>query len=174
MKTLFALGIVLISSCLWAEDKVVIPDVKLGLWENTVTHQMSGMPPIPPDALARLTPEQRARMEAAMKARSNGQPTTSTSKSCMTKEKLEKGATFAEERKECTHSVTNSSRTKADIKFECTEEQMKVSGTIHYEVVDSEHVKGTTDMVMSGNGHTMNSTSTFTSKWVSANCGDVD
>ena len=173
MKTLFAVGIVLVSSCVWAEDKVVIPDVKLGLWESTVTHQMSGMPPIPPEALARMTPEQQARMEAAMKGRS-GHATTSTSKSCMTKEKLEKGATFGEQRKECTHSVTNSSRTKADIKFECTEEQMKVNGTIHYEVVDSENVKGTTEMTMSGNGHTMNSTSTFTSKWVSANCGDVD
>ena len=120
-----------------------------------------------------MTPEQQARMEAAMKARS-GHATTSTSKSCLTKEKLEKGATFGEERKECTHSVASSSRSKADIKFECTHEDMKINGTIHYDVVDSENVKGTTEMTMSGNGRTMNSNSTFTSKWVSAACGDVN
>ena len=41
-------------------------DVKTGLWEVTSTGSMSGAPPIPQDALARMTPEQRAQMEAAM------------------------------------------------------------------------------------------------------------
>jgi len=171
MKKLMAVAFILMSSCMWAEDKFVVPDVKVGLWESTITHQMSGMPPMSPEAMAHMTPEQRARIEAAMKAR-NGQ--SITSKSCLTKEKLEKGATFGEERKNCTHSVLNSSRSKADIKFECTEEQMKVNGTLHYEVLDSEHVKGTTEMTMSGNGRTMNANSTFTSKWVSSSCGSAD
>ena len=173
MKTLVAVGVVLISSCLWAEDKLVIPNVKLGLWETTIVMQMSGLPPIPPDALARMTPEQRARMEAAMKAR-NGQPNTTTTRSCVTKEKLEKGATFGQERKNCTHSVSQSSSDKAEIKFACDEEGMKMTGTVRYDALDSEHVKGTTDVAMSGNGRTMNANSTFTSKWVSAACGNVE
>jgi len=173
MKRLVAVAVVLISSCLWAQDKIVIPDVKLGLWETTITSQMSGLPPIPPDALARMTPEQRARMEAAIKARS-GQPNTTTSRSCVTKEKLEKGGTFGQEPKNCTHSVLESSRSKAEVKFACEEEAMKMTGTVRYEALDSEHVKGSTDMAMSGNGRTMNASSTFTSKWVGPACGNVE
>ena len=55
----------------------------------TVTHSMSGMPAIPnipPDVLAKMPPEQRARVEAAMK----GGPSTDVRKECITKEKLEK------------------------------------------------------------------------------------
>src|SRR5215467_16319582 len=101
MKWITGLGLILISSLGWCADKLQPPDVKLGLWETTVTSQMSGLPPIPPEALARMTPEQKARMEAAMKARS-GHPTTHTSRHCVTKEQLEKGATFNDERENCT------------------------------------------------------------------------
>ena len=67
--------LVLIISCfcsltLSAADKLTPLNVKEGLWEITVTHSMTGMPnmpAIPPDALAKLPPEQRARMEAMMK-----------------------------------------------------------------------------------------------------------
>ena len=172
MKKMMGLGLVLISSFGFCADKLQPPDVKLGLWETTVTSQMSGLPPIPPEALARMTPEQKARMEAAMKARS-GHPTTHTNRHCVTKEQLEKGATFNDERENCTRDVVNSGRNKAEIKFECTEQDMKVNGTVRYEALDREHVQGSTEMVMSGNGHTMNANSTFTSKWVGEACGDV-
>jgi hypothetical protein len=48
---------------IWAADAIKL-DVKLGLWETTNTFQTSGMPQvnIPPDALARMTPEQRAKV----------------------------------------------------------------------------------------------------------------
>jgi len=39
-------------------------NVKTGLWEMTV--QLHGLPPIPNDALARLPPAQRAKMEAML------------------------------------------------------------------------------------------------------------
>jgi len=44
-------------------------NVRPGLWEMMVLGEGSGMPPIPAEALARLTPEQRAKFEAAMAAR---------------------------------------------------------------------------------------------------------
>src|SRR5438045_3135799 len=71
-------------------------DVKTGLWELTSTGSMSGAPPIPAEALARMTPEQRAQMEAAMQAAiaRNNQP--HVSKSCMTQRQLEKAPNFAE------------------------------------------------------------------------------
>ncbi len=87
MRTsLLCLLLAFFSTALWGADKVQPLNVKLGLWEVTSTTNVSGMPPIPDDVLARMTPEQRARMEAAMKARSGEGPKTTVRKECITKE----------------------------------------------------------------------------------------
>src|SRR5690348_15022970 len=84
-------------------------DVKVGLWESTNTSEMSGMPAmpaIPPDKLAQVPPEQRARIEAMMKGR--GGSNTSTTRSCLTKESLERGLNFLND-KSCVSKTTSSS-----------------------------------------------------------------
>src|SRR5437016_3699866 len=43
------------------------PNIKPGLWEVSHHPQVTGQVPIPEEQLAKLTPEQRARMEAALK-----------------------------------------------------------------------------------------------------------
>ena len=43
------------------------PNIKPGLWEVTVTPKVSGEMPIPEDQLAKMTPEQRAKVEAMVK-----------------------------------------------------------------------------------------------------------
>ncbi len=99
-RSLIGLTIVL-GSTLWAADFRAL-DVKTGQWETTVSGQTSGMPAIPPEALSRLTPEQRAKVEAAMGAR-GAKPIVSTS--CMTKEKLEQAWNTGQVTKTCTTSV---------------------------------------------------------------------
>jgi hypothetical protein len=71
--------------------EIVKPNIKPGLWEVSNTPQVSGEMPIPEEQLAKLTPEQRARMEAAMKAAmaSGGKP--HVYKECMTPEKIAGG-----------------------------------------------------------------------------------
>jgi Protein of unknown function (DUF3617) len=44
------------------------PNIKPGLWEVTTNPKMSGQMPIPEEQLAKMTPEQRARLQAAMQA----------------------------------------------------------------------------------------------------------
>ena len=56
--SLLTLALLLYPLASWSADELKPLDVKPGLWETTMTSQMSGMPPIPPEALARLTPEQ--------------------------------------------------------------------------------------------------------------------
>ena len=69
MKKTFLLGLVLFAgSALWATDTITPLDVKLGQWESTLTTESNGLPPIPPEVLDRLSPEQRAKMEERMKA----------------------------------------------------------------------------------------------------------
>src|SRR5450759_2339450 len=108
MRTNFiVIAIVVFSLTLFAADKITPLNVKEGLWEMTVTHSMTGMPAIPPDTLAKMPPEQRARVEAAMKQSGMGGPTADVHKECVTKEKLEKQSAFSDNRKECTRTVLN-------------------------------------------------------------------
>src|SRR5258708_23095420 len=93
--------VVCFSLLLWAADKLTPLNIREGLWEMTVTHSMTGMPAIPPDTLAKMTPEQRARVEAAMKQSGMGGPTADVPKECGTKEKLDKQSAFSDNRKEC-------------------------------------------------------------------------
>jgi len=161
-------------SWVWAADAVKPLDVKLGLWETTNTFQSSGMPPvnIPPDTLARMTPDQRAKMEAMMKGQ--GSSRTTTTKSCMTLEKMKRSEMFYEEQKQCTKTVVTSSSSKLEMRMQCTMEGGgRADGTVRVERISSESTKGSVQMVTTSGDHTMNMNSTFTSKWLGPDCGDV-
>src|SRR5271165_50293 len=143
MRTSILCGLVVVSSSfLWAADQIQPLDVKLGLWETTFTSQMSGMPSIPPEAMANMTPEQRARVEEAMKARGAG----NAHRSCITKDKLDKPNAFGEDRKTCTRTVVTSTSHKLEMRLECGDEASKVAGTVRIEATDSETIKGATQM----------------------------
>jgi len=156
-----------------AADDLKPLDVKLGLWETTTTSQTSGMPPvnIPPDALARMTPDQRANVEAMMKGQ--GSPRTTTTKSCMTPEKMKRSEMFYEQ-KQCTKTVVTSTGSKLEMRIHCTMEGgAKADGTVRVERINSESTKGSVQMVSTSGDHTMNMNSTFISKWLSPDCGEV-
>jgi hypothetical protein len=174
MRTNFILiAIVVFSLTLFAADKITPLNVKEGLWEMTVTHSMTGMPAmpsIPPDALAKMPPEQRARMEAMMK----GGATTDVHKECVTKEKLEKQSAFSDDRKECTRTVLNSTSSKLEMKIHCKgEEQGTMDGTLRVEAIGSDNVKGKMEAATSASGRSMNMNFTFSSRYLGPACGDV-
>lgn len=157
----------------WAADNFTPLDVKTGLWESTVTNQMSGQLPIPAEALARLTPEQRKQMEAVLSQR-GGRGNTATTKSCLTKEELSKPLTFNDTVKQnCKSTVIRSSGTEQEIRLDCSQGAMQGSATMHIQASDSENVKGTMQMNASGGANKMAMQSSFTSKWLGADCGDL-
>lgn len=161
------------SLTLWAADNILPLNVKEGLWEVTVTHSMSGMPNssmanIPPDALAKMTPQQRAQIEAMM----GGKPSTDR-KECVTKDKLQKNSVFSNNRGDCTRTVVNSTGRKLEVKFHCEEKQSVSDGNFVMETIGSDNVKGTMHMVSTGSGHNMTMDFTINSKYLGPDCGDV-
>lgn len=173
-KMFFA--VVMFSSLtLWAADSVTPLNVKEGLWEVTTTHSMSGMPPIPPEVMAKMPPEQQARMAAAMAQRGVGTPKTDVRKSCVTKEKLEKHMAFDEDRKECTRTVVSSSSNHLEMKIHCEykEHGMTTDGNLVMDVLGAESTKGTMHAVSTGSGNKMNIDVTFSSRYLGPSCGDV-
>jgi Protein of unknown function (DUF3617) len=168
--------IVLCCGSVFAADKMVPPNIKTGLWEITETHAMTGLPPmpaIPPDALAQMPAEQRARLEAQMKESFGGRPKTTVRKDCVTKEKLEKDAIFADNRKECTRTLVSSSATSTEVKIHCQEKEGTTDGTFKFQALTPENVKGTMRMVMTGQDRTMHVDVDFVSKYLGPACGDV-
>jgi hypothetical protein len=171
LKTNLSLAFVLFSGAtLWAADAITPLDVKLGQWESSMTIETSGQPPIPQEMLDRLTPEQRAKMEERLESSGARGPRTTTNKSCLKKEDLEKAMSFGNDQKSCNRTIVTSNRKNQEIRLECSIGGGKQSGTIRLEAVNSETVKGTTEMTMSAGGRTMNSNSTFTAKWLGPTC----
>jgi hypothetical protein len=174
MRTKVLLCLILFSSLtFWADDKITPLNIKQGLWEMTVTHSMTGMPAIPPDTLAKMPPEQRAHVEAAMKQSGMGGPTADVHKECVTREKLDKQSAFSDNRKECTRTVLNSTGSKLEIKVHCEEKQSSTDATLLLEAVSFDTVKGSMQSVTNTTGRTMNMNFTFSSRYLGPACGDV-
>lgn len=147
-------------------------DVKLGLWETSSKTEMPGMPSslpqIPEDALAKMPPDQRARIEAMMKGR--GAPGTMTTRSCLTKESLQHGLNLQND-KSCTYKVTGSSASKQQVHVECERGQVHTTGDLTLERLDAEHVKGA--MVMKPSAGEGDIKVSFDTRWISSDCGNV-
>jgi hypothetical protein len=167
MKHLIGLTL-LLSAGAWAADFTPM-DVKPGQWETTTTGQMTGMPAIPPEALAQMTPEQRAKVESAMGAR-GAKPMVNTS--CRTKEKLAQAWNTGQQfTKSCTTTVATSSSSKQEVHVECDRDGKKINGTLKVEALDSEHIRGSFQMTAAPeNNHAISMNYTFTSKWLGAAC----
>jgi Protein of unknown function (DUF3617) len=168
------LGLLVLSPLVMQSDSTVTPlNVKPGLWEVSVTMTgLPAMPAIPDSVLAQMPPDQRAKIEAIMKGQAN------TMKSCVTKDKLEKSEAFRNAPKSCTYTIVSSTGSKLEMKTECTQNGVKMTGNFVVEAVDSENVKGSMHMKASGGNtsggnNAMNMNTTFTEKWLGADCGDV-
>ena len=170
MKLVLAL-IVLFPIAAMATDMF---NAKEGLWEMTMT--TSGMG-IPADKLANMTPDQRAMVEQMMKQKGMSMSGNSmTIKSCVTKEKLAKGAAFSDNRSgssDCTHSVVKTSATHMEVKFHCESKNGGTTdGNTSIDIV-GDGVKGVNHMTHTDNGNSKTFDSTFTSKYLGTDCGDI-
>ncbi len=145
-------------------------NVKPGLWEVNMTSESSGQMPIPESMLARLTPEQRARVAAAMQSQMN-RPTAHVYKSCVTRADLDKpfGMDRHDAEENCTDKVLSKSSTSMTVDMECTG-KFSVSSIYRWKALSPESVSGTMERTVSQGGHSMKSTGHFTGKWLGADC----
>ena len=145
-------------------------NVKPGQWETTTNGATQGAAAaIPPGVLDRLPPDQRAKLEAQMKAA--GQARTNTSTGCVTQEDVAKGFP-ASLPQTCKYNLTLSTASQQKMTVTCATDKAQTTGTIQVDAVDSETVKGSVQMATAINGQTMNTNMTFTSKWVGPTCSE--
>jgi hypothetical protein len=169
----FSLAIVLLAAAgVRAADPVAL-DIKPGEWEATVTSQITGLsqgaPQIPADQLAKMPPEQRAKVEAMLKQM--GGPRTSTNKSCVKKEDLTKLQVNNDQ--SCKTTLVSSSGTKQEIHMECDRKGGKQTGTITIETLSSESIKFNIQAGGDSNGKNISMTVNGASKWLGPVCEDT-
>ncbi|HXM42844.1 MAG TPA: DUF3617 domain-containing protein [Bryobacteraceae bacterium] len=170
MTAKYVCGCVLLAVAAWAADAVTPLDIRPGSWEGTMTTQRSGSPPIPPELLSKMSPDQQAALEAQMKARGSQAPQTTVRKQCVRKEDLQKPISFGDDRGSCQRTIVSASSTKQEFRIECTNAGIKASGRVHIEAVDAEHIKFTSSIAAGDGAHSMKINTTGTGKWVGAEC----
>jgi Protein of unknown function (DUF3617) len=176
----FLLAIVMMCPLTSWSQEIKPLDVKVGLWETSVTTELSGLPAMPPmslseEELAKIPAAQRAQVEAAMKGRgSMGRPQTTSQKQCVTRETLNRSM-YRGSDKTCTAKVVSATSSTQQIHIECSPSGTKAAGDMTLERVDSEHIKGTMHMKTSGGnaGRSVDVKMTTSGKWLSSDCGGV-
>jgi hypothetical protein len=151
------------------------PDIKPGLWEVSINPKVSGEMPIPEDQLAKMTPEQRARLQAAMQANMAKNAKPRVYKECMTPEKIARGFAIDPhgEDSSCKRNVVSSSAKELTLHDECNKPERKTVTDVHFEVKRGTQMSGKINVVMTSAGKTMTVNNTMQGKWLGASCGTV-
>jgi hypothetical protein len=148
-------------------------NVKTGLWQATVAMQMSGQLPMSDADLAKMSPEKRQQMEAAMKASIANASQPHVVNSCVTAEQLRRGLSFkSEDQPSCKRTIVTSSSSAWEMHEECTGDSPRTT-TIRFHANSHEEIDGEMHMTMTRGERTMTSNGTVHGKWLSSDCGSV-
>ncbi len=157
---------------LWAGGKIKL-NAKTGLWQTTSTNTVTGSMGIPPEMAAKLTPEQRARFEAAMKKQANGVPRKLTYKDCLTEKNLSEDP-FTDrapgDKMKCQETVIKSTSTDLEVREVCTDGSSKSDTHLSFHADSPKHVTGSGNTTAVVGGHTMHSVIKMDSRWIAASC----
>src|SRR5688500_1134966 len=118
-------------------------NVKVGLWETTWVTQTQGLPPLPKELLDSMSPEQRKKMEADLRAE-QAKPDTATDRECITKEELERPFKPSNTQ-ECTHTNVAATRTTQEVRIVCSG-GLPGSGTLKVTAPNPETLTGSMNL----------------------------
>jgi hypothetical protein len=148
-------------------------DVKPGLWEIRTSGSASGTPQIPPEALAKLPPEQRLIATAMLLAIISQASMPHTMQFCVTPAQLRQGLDLDRVGgKRCHRTVQSSSPMGLDMQVDCTGSDA-MSGVVHLRVLDRATVTGDVDLRAGGGASGVVIRQDLHGKWLGAACGDV-
>lgn len=148
-------------------------NVRPGTWDISITTQTGGSL-IPPDLLAKMPPEQRAKIEQSMQARS-GKPMTHTSKECVTQNDLDQNRIIKEENEneeggpQCTTTVISKSSSKLVIERTCPAPRASTS-QMAMEAKTPESIVGSIDITRPGFGKAHVD---IKGHWLGASCEEI-
>ena len=162
-------GIALPGTCLAG----VSLDVKPGLWEIQTQGSSSGTPEIPPEALAKMPPEQRAIAQAMLMAIIAQASMPHMMQFCVTPEQVQQGLDLNRVGgHDCQRNVRSSSPTGFDMQVDCSGRN-GMSGVVHLRVLDRATVAGDVDVHAGAGARSVMIKQDLHGHWLGAACGDV-
>jgi hypothetical protein len=168
LKFLALLGLGSFALSASAEDKL---DIRTGTWEVTATTHMSGTP-LSREMLGKMTPQQRAEIEAAMKAEVAKGPQTEVTRECITTEDVEHPFKSAST-EDCTQSISRTTRTTQEVRLVCTGEY-KGTGLLRVNAPNPESMTATLDLRAGEGPEALTIKSQMKGRWLAAGCDDED
>lgn len=174
-KTILLGAICLVATVVMAGSKITPMNVKTGYWQDDSTFSISGAVGIPPEILAKMTPEQRSRYEAMAKSNPalSGQPRHEVSKGCLTEKDLNTDPfqrMSQSSRMKCDETVIRSTGTDLEVKTTCLMGTSKSDMHLQFHALSSEHVVGTGEGTMLMGGRTEHSNIKMDMKWLGSTC----
>jgi hypothetical protein len=170
MRLIPLVALLTLSTATAAVDKVQSLKVKLGLWEVTTTVLANQDLPLPAGLLEKLTPEQRARVEERIKARSSDGPKITKRSYCLTEEQLNEGPTFGQKLKSCKRTALASSDKTVHIHLACFDNGMERDEIVQVEALASDRIKGFVNFSLAGADASPNSPASFSAIWIGPRC----
>lgn len=162
-----------------AADKAPVVNVpltiKVGLWQMTYTTDKNGVPvvhAVPPELLAKMTPEQRAKTEARLKAKATQGAQVEKREYCLTEDRL-KNTVFdpTNSNASCQRTTIVSTGKLQQFHEECADGGSKRTIEGRFESVDADTVKGSLKVKSEGaSAYTMNVE--IAGRWIAADCGN--
>ena len=93
-------------------------------------------------------------------------------KECVTEEQMDRGFTLNDENESCKKTIISNTAKVMEIREEC-QDGKRGSGTIRFEAVSDEEVKGNVHMTVGG-GDGMTIDKTIEAKWLGSDYGDIE
>jgi len=145
--------------------------VKTGLWENTVTTHISGLK-LPAEQVAKMSAEDRVKMEELMKQMGVGAPRTVTEKSCINVGDLDGNAfrdSLEQPGQSCAYVQLAATSKRQEWTFQCKTQGTEATGRMVMEALSDSRVRGT----MQANMPEGKMDIKFEARWQAADCGNV-
>lgn len=144
-------------------------NMKTGMWEITMTTVTTGMP-IPAEALGRMLPEQRARIERVLRERA-GKPSSHVTKSCVTKNDLDQNHLLkSADEKRCVKSIISKSASMIAFQQTCAAPRASTS-QVEIEANTPETITASMDNVQDGASGRIHVG--IKGRWLSASCSAI-
>jgi len=148
-------------------------DVAPGLWEFSIAGSASGVPVIPPEAMARMKPEQRLVLQAMLIALIAQANTPHTIRMCITPHQLRAG--FDPNRLSypgCHHHIGPSAGDHLDMHVECTGKE-PLEGWLRVTAVNQRTVQGDLKVDAGRGPDGLSVRQSVHGRWLGTDCGDT-
>jgi hypothetical protein len=148
-------------------------DLTPGLWEFSIAGSASGVPTIPPEAMARMKPEQRVMLQAMLIALIAEANKPHTLRMCITPAELRAG--FDPDRLSypgCRHNMRSTVTDHLDMQIECRGKD-PLEGRLRISAVNRRRVEGDLELDAGHGPDRLTVRQSVQGSWLGRNCGDT-